>query len=77
MCLAIPGEIISREGYDATVDFGGTRQKIRLDLLPEAGIGDRVLVHVGYAIQVLDEEEAREILKYLQEFWESQDDPGD
>ena len=59
MCLAIPGEILSRDGFDATVDFGGTRQNVRLDLLPEARVGDKVLVHVGYAIQIVSEEEAR------------------
>ena len=69
MCMAIPGEILSRDGFDATVDFGGTRQNVRLDLLPEARVGDKVLVHVGYAIQVVDEQAAQETLELLREYF--------
>ena len=76
MCLAIPGEIISCDGMDATVDFSGTRQRVRLDLLPEAKVGDRVLVHVGFAIQVVDEEEAREMLEDLGLFYGYKENPG-
>jgi len=55
------------EGKDAVVDYGELKQKIRLDLLEDVKIGDYVLVHVGYAIQKLDEEEAKETLRILEE----------
>ncbi len=67
MCLAIPAKIVEIEGKDAVVDYGELKQKIRLDLLEDVKIGDYVLVHVGYAIQKLDEEEAKETLRILEE----------
>lgn len=75
MCLAVPGKIIKLNnagddvliGRSATVDFGGSTLEVGLDLLPDAGHGDWVLVHAGYAIQRLDEADAREIWEYLRE----------
>ncbi|ASJ04141.1 MULTISPECIES: HypC/HybG/HupF family hydrogenase formation chaperone [Thermococcus] len=63
MCLAIPGRVIEIHGKTAVVDFGGVRREVRLDLLPEVGIGDYVIVHTGFAIERLDEERALEILE--------------
>ncbi|NJE62253.1 HypC/HybG/HupF family hydrogenase formation chaperone [Thermococcus sp. 21S7] len=63
MCLAIPGRIIEINGKVAIVDFGGVRREVRLDLLPEVGVGDYVIVHTGFAIERLDEERALEILE--------------
>ncbi|KUH32897.1 hydrogenase [Thermococcus celericrescens] len=63
MCLAIPGRIIKVDGKTAVVDFGGVKREVRLDLLPEAGVGDYVIVHTGFAIERLDEERALEILE--------------
>ena len=67
MCLAIPGRIIAisgGEGFDrrGTVDFDGARQEVALAYLPEAQIGDYVLVHVGFAMTLLDTQEAERIL---------------
>ena len=71
MCLAIPGRILSAEGSDIArtgrVDFGGIVKEINLAFVPEAEIGDHVLVHVGFAICVLDEAEARRVFDHLQE----------
>mgnify|MGYP001058493643 CR=1 FL=1 len=75
MCLAVPGRIIELRqagenlpiGRSAIVDFGGSTLEVGLDLLPDAGKDDWVLVHAGYAIQQLDEAEAREIWEYLKE----------
>ena len=68
MCLGIPGKVISkREGDLAEVDFGGVRREVSLMLCPEAEGGDYVLVHVGFAIQRLEEEEALETLKLFEE----------
>jgi len=75
MCLAVPGKIIDIRADDAgpmggavgTVDFQGTRIEVGLAFTPEAKTGDWVLVHAGFALNVLDEEEARETWQYLKE----------
>ena len=73
MCLAIPGKIQSVVGKKAWVDYGeGTRREADLTLV-DAGVGDYVLVHAGFAIQKLDEKEARETLKLFQEMLEVSD----
>jgi len=76
VCLGIPGKIISvREDYVAEVDFGGIRREVSLFLCPEAQPGDYVLVHVGFAIQRLEEDEALETLKLFKEIQESYLEP--
>jgi len=67
MCLAIPGLIKSIEDKEAEAEFGGISRRISLWLTPEAKVGDYVLVHTGYAINVLDQEEAEETLTLLEE----------
>lgn len=72
MCLAVPGKIISIEGDDpllrsGKVDFAGAIKNINLAYVPDAGVGDYVLVHVGFAISTIDEAEAREVFRYLKE----------
>jgi hydrogenase expression/formation protein HypC len=74
MCLAVPGKIVElreNEGIRmAQVDFGGIRRETCLEYLPEAGIGDYVIVHVGFAISKVDEQEAARTLEYLRELGE-------
>jgi hydrogenase expression/formation protein HypC len=70
MCLAVPGRIESTEGEipefrQGTVDFSGLRRKVSLAFTPEAREGDYVLVHAGFALSVVDEEEARKIFEEL------------
>lgn len=67
MCIAIPAQIKSIEGKEADAEIGGISRRISLWLTPEAGVGDWVLVHTGYAINVIDEAEAEETLKMLGE----------
>ena len=67
MCLAIPAQIKSIEGFEAEVEVGGVSRKASIMLTPEARVGDYVLLHTGYAINVIDEEEAAETLKLLEE----------
>ena len=66
MCLAVPGRVLSIAEVDGTpmadVDFGGVRKNVCLQYVPDAAIGDYVVVHVGFAIQRLDEESARQTL---------------
>jgi len=74
MCLAIPGKIVSLSGAEmekyGRVSFGGITKEVSLALVPEAAEGDYVLVHAGYAISVIDEEEAQRTLEYLDEIIE-------
>ncbi|HTY91654.1 MAG TPA: HypC/HybG/HupF family hydrogenase formation chaperone [Methanocella sp.] len=68
MCLAVLAQLKEfKEGNIAVADFGGLTQEIRLDLLEEPKINDWVLVHTGFAIQVVDEKEALEMKKVLDE----------
>jgi len=67
MCIAIPALIKSIEDKEAEADIGGVTRRISLWLTPEAEVGDYVLLHTGYAINILDQEEAEETLKFLEE----------
>lgn len=67
MCLAIPALIKSIEGIEAEVEIGGISRRINLRLTPDARVGDYVLLHTGYAINVIDQEEAGETLRLLEE----------
>jgi len=79
MCLAIPGKVLSVDegpGRLARVQFGGITRTASLDLVPEAGLGDYVLVHVGFAISKIDEEEARKTMEALEQLADLQDELG-
>jgi hydrogenase expression/formation protein HypC len=71
MCLGIPGEVVEVYQRDelpmGKVDFGGVQKEICLAYTPEARPGQYVLVHVGFAISLIDHQEAREIFSYLQQ----------
>ncbi|KPJ86426.1 MAG: hypothetical protein AMS17_12530 [Spirochaetes bacterium DG_61] len=71
MCLAIPGRVLTVEGATGIVELGGVRRKASLQLVPEAVPGSYVLVHAGFAIQVIDEEEAKETLDLFNEYFAS------
>ncbi len=76
MCLAIPGKVLSIEDQHdgrvrmARVSFGGIVKEASLEMVPHARVGDYVLVHVGVAISVVDEEEAQRTFTYLREIGE-------
>jgi hydrogenase expression/formation protein HypC len=70
MCLAVPGEVIEITDHDpltrsGRVRFGGIVKDVNLAYVPEAKVGDWVIVHVGFAISVLNEAEAERTLEYL------------
>jgi hydrogenase expression/formation protein HypC len=71
MCLAVPGKIVSITGDDVlrsgAVNFGGIRKQVNLAYVPEARVGDYVIVHVGFAISVVDESEARKTFEFLKQ----------
>ena len=74
MCLAVPGKIVEVQGEDlqrtGIVSFGGIRKEANLAFVPEAKVGDYVLVHAGFAISVVDEAEAAETLEYFRQIGE-------
>ena len=75
MCLAVPGRLLSVAGEDpltrvGRVDFGGVVKEINLAFVPEARIDDYVLVHVGFALTVIDESEAMQVFEHLREMGE-------
>jgi hydrogenase expression/formation protein HypC len=67
MCLGIPMRLVKVEGAVGTADLDGVSRQVMLDLVPGAAVGDYVIVHAGYAIQTLDEREAKETLTLLAE----------
>jgi len=67
MCLAIPALVKSIDGQLAEVEVGGVGRKVSIWLTPEVKVGDYVLLHTGYAINIIDEAEAKETLKLLEE----------
>lgn len=66
MCVAIPALIRSIDNDLAQVEIGGITQQANLQLCPQAKVGDYVIVHTGYAISILDQEEARETLELFE-----------
>jgi hydrogenase expression/formation protein HypC len=81
MCLAVPGKVLAVSGDDpimrvGRVDFGGIVKEINLAYTPEAGVGTYVLAHVGFAISILDEDEANRVFEHLRELGELEDEFG-
>jgi hydrogenase expression/formation protein HypC len=80
MCLAIPGKVIaidrSATPVMGEVDFSGVRRKVCLEWLPEAQVGQYVIVHVGFALSTVDEAEALETLKLFREMGELPPEEG-
>ena len=74
MCLAVPGKILeidtSANPIMGKVNFGGIKKDVCLELVPEAKCGDYVVVHVGFALSIVDEQEALETLKILEQMGE-------
>ncbi len=72
MCLAVPGKLLSIQGAEpfertGRVSFGGIVKEVNLAYVPEARVGDYVIVHVGFALSTLDEQEAHRVFEYLQQ----------
>jgi hydrogenase expression/formation protein HypC len=67
MCLGVPGKIVELDGSSAIADFGGVRRRIALDIVDEdVGVGDHVLVHVGFAIRRIAPEDLAETLAFFE-----------
>ncbi|MGD2058069.1 MAG: HypC/HybG/HupF family hydrogenase formation chaperone [Anaerolineales bacterium] len=80
MCLGIPGKISSIYEHEGLrlgkIDFGGVQREACLDYVPDAKVGDYVIVHVGFAISRLSEEEAQETLDLIREVMDIEDELG-
>ncbi len=81
MCLAIPGKVTSLSGDDpltrmGKIDFGGISKEVSLAFVPEAVLGDYVIVHAGFALSRVDEAEANTVFEYLREMEELSDLDG-
>lgn len=77
MCLAIPGKIVEitdEENHIAKVDVGGVRRGVNIGMLDDVEVGDYVLIHVGFAMSKIDEREAAETLRILQEIGSYQEE---
>lgn len=68
MCLAVPMKLVRIENNIGFVEISGIQREISLDLVPECKIGDYLLVHAGFAITIIDEEEANETLNTIREY---------
>jgi len=82
MCLAVPGKVVSVEGESdllrmGKVDFGGVLKEVCLAYAPEAGVGDYVIVHAGFAISTLDQEAAGQVFEYLGQMNASEETEGE
>ena len=71
MCLAIPLKLVSVNGTDAVGEVGGIQREVSIMMTPEVKVGDYVVVHAGFAIQVLDQKEAEENLELLRQIGET------
>ncbi len=71
MCLGIPVKVLEIEKNVAKVDVGGLLRDVSLDLCPDVSVGEYVLIHAGFAIQKVDEEEAKETLEILRQLAEA------
>ncbi len=80
MCLGVPGKIIeiddSAELLMAKIDFGGIVREACLEYVPEAKVGDYAIIHVGFAVSLLSEEEAQESLAMLREMMDLEEELG-
>ena len=75
MCLAIPGKVVGISGEDpltrmGRIDFSGVIKQASLAYVPEVNVGDYVIVHVGFALSKVDEDEARKVFEYLRQIGE-------
>ena len=81
MCLAIPGKVLEAvdSGWNrvAKVQFGGVTRQVYLDFVPEAGVGDYVLVHVGFAVSKVDEAEAKRTYELLEQMGALEEEQAD
>jgi len=72
MCVAVPARVISINGQLAEVEIGGVMRQVNIQFTPEAKLNDYLLIHAGFSLHIIDEEEARETLALLKELVEGE-----
>jgi len=72
MCLAVPGKVLSIEDNKGVIEIGNMRREVFMHLLPDAKVGDYVLIHAGCAMETIDEEEAKKTLELIKELTEDE-----
>ncbi|MDS0527540.1 HypC/HybG/HupF family hydrogenase formation chaperone [Clostridium sp. SHJSY1] len=72
MCLAVPGKILSIDNFRGVIEIGNMKRDVFMQLIPDAKVGEYVLVHAGCAIETIDEEEALKTLEILKELSENE-----
>ena len=76
MCLAVPMKLIEFEEKNGVVEIEGVKRNVNLSFIEDPKIGDYLIVHAGFAIQRLDEEEAEENIRLMKEFWDALEEGG-
>ncbi len=76
MCLAVPARVMAIQGRTARVDLEGNERDCSIDVVPEVEVGDYVLMHAGYAMQIIRDEDAEETLRLLREACRAEDPDG-
>lgn len=71
MCLAIIGRIVSKHDDEGVIEISGVRREVMLSLVPEVKLGDYVMIHAGFAIQILEEKDALESIRLINEMLDS------
>jgi len=74
MCLAVPMKLIKIDGTTGVAEIDGVKRNVNLSFIEKPEIGDYLIIHAGFAIQTLDEEEAQENIKLIKEMWALEDD---
>lgn len=72
MCLAVPGKILSLDGFKGIIEIGNMRREVFMHLIPDVKVGQYVLVHAGCAIQTIDEDEAAKTLEIIKELLDNE-----
>lgn len=72
MCLAVPGKVLTIENNKGVIEIGKMRREVFMHLLPDAKVGEYVLVHAGCAVETIDEEEAKKTLELIKELIEGE-----
>jgi hydrogenase expression/formation protein HypC len=75
MCLAIPGRLVQKEGTKGTVDLGGLNKEIDLTFVPEAEIGEWLIIHTGFGLEIISEQDAKETIELLQQAYGNESIP--
>ena len=75
MCLAIPGKLVEKDGVKGTVDLGGLNKEVDLTFVPDVEIGEWLIIHTGFGLEIISEQDARETIDLLQQAYGNESIP--